>query len=128
MKARIHVTLKTGVLDPQGEAISRALESLGFTGVESVRQGKVIDVELADGAEGQLEEMCEKLLANTRDRELRDHDRLSQNHGCARPIRARLHTIFAPKRKMGQTFGRNAPWADARRSYGPALKPPLGPS
>ena len=65
MKARVHVTLKTGVLDPQGEAIARALGALGFEGVQSVRQGKVIDLELEDGAEGKLEEMCEKLLANT---------------------------------------------------------------
>lgn len=65
MKARVHVTLKDGVLDPQGEAIARALESLGFDGVQSVRQGKVIDLELDEGAEGKLEEMCEKLLANT---------------------------------------------------------------
>jgi len=65
MKARIHVTLKDGVLDPQGEAIARALETLGFSGVQSVRQGKVIDVELAGGSEADLNEMCEKLLANT---------------------------------------------------------------
>ena len=65
MKARVHVTLKTGVLDPQGEAIARALDALGFEGVQSVRQGKVIDLELEDGAKERLEEMCEKLLANT---------------------------------------------------------------
>ena len=65
MKARVHVTLKTGVLDPQGEAIARALGALGFDGVQSVRQGKVIDLELAEGSEARLEEMCEKLLANT---------------------------------------------------------------
>ena len=67
MKARIVVTLKPGVLDPQGQAIQGALGSLGFDGVRSVRQGKVIDVELADGndAEARLKAMCDKLLANT---------------------------------------------------------------
>ena len=67
MKARIFVTLKPGVLDPQGQAIHGALGALGFQGIESVRQGKVIDVELADeaDAEARLRAMCEKLLANT---------------------------------------------------------------
>lgn len=67
MKARIFITLKAGVLDPQGQAIQGALGALGFDGVESVRQGKVIDIELADGtgAEARLTDMCEKLLANT---------------------------------------------------------------
>jgi phosphoribosylformylglycinamidine synthase len=67
MKARIYVTLKNGVLDPQGQAIEGALGALGFEGVASVRQGKVFDIELADGAdaEARLKRMCEKLLANT---------------------------------------------------------------
>lgn len=66
MKARVHVMLKTGVLDPQGEAVRHALGAMGFDGVESVRQGKVIELELADGTtEAQVGEMCEKLLANT---------------------------------------------------------------
>jgi phosphoribosylformylglycinamidine synthase len=67
MKARIFVTLKDGVLDPQGQAIQGALGALGFDGVNSVRQGKVFDVELADAkdAEARLRAMCEKLLANT---------------------------------------------------------------
>ena len=67
MKARIYVTLKNGVLDPQGQAIEGALGALGFSGVASVRQGKVFDIELADGddAEARLKRMCEKLLANT---------------------------------------------------------------
>ena len=66
MKARIHVMLKTGVLDPQGEAVRHALSAMGFDGVSSVRQGKVIDLDLADGTtEDQVREMCEKLLANT---------------------------------------------------------------
>ena len=67
MKARIFVTLKEGVLDPQGQAIQGGLASLGFDGIESVRQGKVIDIELHNGhdAEARLTEMCEKLLANT---------------------------------------------------------------
>ena len=67
MKARVFVTLKDGVLDPQGQAIEGALAALGFAGVGSVRQGKVFDIELADAADGeaQLNAMCEKLLANT---------------------------------------------------------------
>jgi phosphoribosylformylglycinamidine synthase subunit PurS len=69
MKARVTVTLKTGVLDPQGKAIEGALRSLGIEGVESVRQGKTFDIELADGAstdaEAVLRSACEKLLANT---------------------------------------------------------------
>jgi phosphoribosylformylglycinamidine synthase subunit PurS len=69
MKARVTVTLKTGVLDPQGKAIEGALKSLGVAGVASVRQGKVFDIELADGdanaAEATLRDAAEKLLANT---------------------------------------------------------------
>ena len=67
MKARIFVTLKPGVLDPQGQAIQGALAALGFAGVASVRQGKVFDIELADSADAKprLEAMCAKLLANT---------------------------------------------------------------
>ena len=67
MKARIFVTLKDGVLDPQGQAIQGALGALGFDGVNSVRQGKVFDVELEDvgDAEARLKAMCERLLANT---------------------------------------------------------------
>jgi phosphoribosylformylglycinamidine synthase len=69
MKARVFVTLKNGVLDPQGKAIGHALNNLGFDAVGEVRQGKVIDIELADKDESRaranLKEMCEKLLANT---------------------------------------------------------------
>ena len=66
MKARVHVMLKNGVLDPQGAAVKHALGALGFDGVNGVRQGKVIELDLADGAtEAQIGEMCEKLLANT---------------------------------------------------------------
>jgi len=69
MKARVHVTLKPGVLDPQGKAIAGALASLGFEGVGEVRQGKVIDLEI-DGtdrgeAHSRLDAMCRQLLANT---------------------------------------------------------------
>jgi len=68
MKARVIVTLKTGVLDPQGKAIEGALTSLGVEGVASVRQGKVFDVEIdgddKDAARERLEAACEKLLAN----------------------------------------------------------------
>src|SRR5262249_32176012 len=69
MKARVFVTLKNGVLDPQGKAIGHALNNLGFEAVGDVRQGKVIDIELAetnaDKAHASLRQMCEKLLANT---------------------------------------------------------------
>ena len=66
MKARVHVMLKNGVLDPQGEAVRHALGAMGFDGVEGVRQGKVIELDLAAGTgEDQVREMCEKLLANT---------------------------------------------------------------
>ena len=69
MKARVTVMLKQGVLDPQGAAIGHALGTLGFEGVETVRQGKVIELELREAdpakAEVQVTEMCEKLLANT---------------------------------------------------------------
>jgi len=70
MKARVTVTLKTGVLDPQGKAIEGALGSLGVAGLASVRQGKVFDIEIADGlgkadAEAALKQAAEKLLANT---------------------------------------------------------------
>lgn len=66
MKARVHVMLKNGVLDPQGEAVRHALGAMGFGGVHGVRQGKVIELDLADGVtEAQVGEMCEKLLANT---------------------------------------------------------------
>lgn len=66
MKARVFVTLKPGVLDPQGKAIHHALEGLGFDGIKEVRQGKMIELDLAgDTGEDEIEEMCRKLLANT---------------------------------------------------------------
>ena len=66
MKAKVHVMLKEGVLDPQGEAIKHSLGSMGFDGVDGVRQGKVIELDLADGTtEATITDMCEKLLANT---------------------------------------------------------------
>lgn len=67
MKARVTVTLKTGILDPQGKAIEGALRALQVAGIDSVRQGKVFDIEVADGidAERALQDACEKLLANT---------------------------------------------------------------
>ena len=69
MKARIHVMLKDGVLDPQGEAVRHALGTLGFSGVAGVRQGKVIDLDLTAtdraAAETEVRAMCERLLANT---------------------------------------------------------------
>ena len=66
MKARVFVTLKPGVLDPQGRAIHHALEGLGFDGIEGVRAGTLIELELADAtSDGDIEAMCRKLLANT---------------------------------------------------------------
>ena len=67
VKARVIVTLKDGVLDPQGQAIGSALAGLGHRGVASVRQGKVFEIELADGADAKarVARMCEELLANT---------------------------------------------------------------
>jgi phosphoribosylformylglycinamidine synthase subunit PurS len=69
MKAKIKVTLKNGVLDPQGKAIEGALGSLGFSGVNGVRQGKFFEVDLAETdkakAQAALKQMCEKLIANT---------------------------------------------------------------
>jgi phosphoribosylformylglycinamidine synthase subunit PurS len=69
MKAKVHVTLKNGVLDPQGKAVAHALDVLGFGGVESVRQGKYIEIDLAERdpakAQATVEAMCRQLLANT---------------------------------------------------------------
>ncbi len=69
MKARVHITLKSGVLDPQGEAVRHSLGTLGFDGVSSVRQGKVIELDLAETdpekANAAVTRMCKKLLANT---------------------------------------------------------------
>jgi phosphoribosylformylglycinamidine synthase len=66
MKTRVYVTLKNGVLDPQGKAIHHALEGLGFTGVNDVRAGKLIELDLAEGVgDEEVEAMCRKLLANT---------------------------------------------------------------
>lgn len=69
MKARIHITLKNGVLDPQGKAIKHALSALGFEGVNDVRQGKYIELDLAQSdphqARSSVEDMCKKLLSNT---------------------------------------------------------------
>ncbi len=69
MKAKVHVTLKYGVLDPQGKAVQQALSALGFNGVQEVRQGKFIELDLTETSEEAAHEyvtdMCEKLLANT---------------------------------------------------------------
>jgi phosphoribosylformylglycinamidine synthase len=69
MKVKIHITLKKGVLDPQGKAIENALKTLGFGYIENVRQGKLIEIEVTQKgpseAKKQAKEMCEKLLANT---------------------------------------------------------------
>ena len=66
MKVRVHVSLKPGVLDPQGRAVHHALEGLGFGGVHEVRVGRTIELEADEAtSEAQLTEMCEKLLANT---------------------------------------------------------------
>ena len=66
MKIRIHITLKPGVLDPQGKAIHHALEGHGFAGINDVRQGKLIELDVADDtSDADIEAMCHKLLANT---------------------------------------------------------------
>jgi phosphoribosylformylglycinamidine synthase len=66
MKTRVYVTLKNGVLDPQGKAIHHALEGLGFQGINDVRAGKLIELDLADSvSDADVETMCRKLLANT---------------------------------------------------------------
>ena len=66
MKAKVYVTLKNGVLDPQGKAIHHALEALGFAGINDVRQGKYIELDLADGTSAaDIDDMCRRLLANT---------------------------------------------------------------
>ena len=69
VKATVHVMLKNGVLDPQGKAIQHALETLGFSGIDGVRQGKYIELDLAESdtgkAQAAVDEMCQKLLANT---------------------------------------------------------------
>ncbi len=69
MKAKVTITLKNGVLDPQGKAIENTLTHLGFNGVQAARQGKLIELEIAETdkakAQAQIKEMCEKLLANT---------------------------------------------------------------
>ena len=65
MKVRIHVSLKPGVLDPQGRAVHHALEGLGFTGVDDVRIGRTVEMDVADDtSDAALSDMCEKLLAN----------------------------------------------------------------
>lgn len=66
MKARVTIMLKNGVLDPQGKAIHHALNGLGFSGVEDVRAGKIIELDVASGtSKDDIEDMCRKLLANT---------------------------------------------------------------
>jgi phosphoribosylformylglycinamidine synthase len=69
VKAKVHITLKNGVLDPQGKAVGHALSSLGFAGIGDVRQGKYIEIELAETdparAQAEVERMCKALLANT---------------------------------------------------------------
>ena len=69
MKAKVSVTLKCGILDPQGQAVLHALGSLGYSGVKDVRMGKLLELELATsdraGAEAEVKAMCERLLANT---------------------------------------------------------------
>ena len=66
MKTRVYITLKNGVLDPQGNAIHNALEGLGFSGVRDVRAGKLIELDLEEGvSDADIEAMCKRLLANT---------------------------------------------------------------
>ena len=66
MKVRVHISLKPGVLDPQGRAVHHALEGLGFSGIDNVRMGRAVELDVADGtSDAAIDEMCRKLLANT---------------------------------------------------------------
>src|SRR3546814_17053666 len=103
MKARVHVTLKNGVLDPQGKAIEHALAALGFAGVDDVRQGKVIEFQLAERdpakARAEVEAMCEKLLANT----VIEKDALELNAGAkAVVILVRTFPGRSEERRVGK--------------------------
>ena len=83
MKVRVHVSLKPGVLDPQGRAVHHALEGLGFTGIEDVRIGREIELVVADGtSDAALDEMCRKLLANLVIENYRI-EKLAQTEGAA---------------------------------------------
>ena len=64
MRARVLIRPKEGILDPQGQTVARALPALGFEGVSDVRVGRLVEIEVADGDAGRIEEMCERLLAN----------------------------------------------------------------
>jgi phosphoribosylformylglycinamidine synthase PurS subunit len=84
MKTRVYVTLKNGVLDPQGKAIHHALEGLGFSGVNDVRAGKLIELDLAESvADEDVEAMCKKLLANTVIENFRIERQIEQEPGAA---------------------------------------------
>jgi len=83
MKVRVHVSLKPGVLDPQGRAVHHALEGLGFSGIEDVRIGREIELAVADGtSDAALDEMCRKLLANMVIENYRI-EKLAQTEGAA---------------------------------------------
>ncbi|TMJ16160.1 MAG: phosphoribosylformylglycinamidine synthase subunit PurS [Alphaproteobacteria bacterium] len=84
MKTRVYVTLKNGVLDPQGKAIHHALEGLGFSGVNDVRAGKLIELDLAESvADEDVEAMCRKLLANTVIENFRIERQIEREPGAA---------------------------------------------
>ncbi|MDP8914142.1 MAG: phosphoribosylformylglycinamidine synthase subunit PurS [Pseudomonadota bacterium] len=85
MKTRVYVTLKNGVLDPQGKAIHHALEGLGFSGINDVRAGKLIELDLSEGvSEEDVEAMCRKLLANTVIENFRiEHGQVGDERGSA---------------------------------------------
>ena len=100
MKARIHVTLKDGVLDPQGRAIHHALEGLGFGGVEDVRAGRLIELTLADGTSDEdIDAMCRKLLANMVIENYRVEKVERSRRSSAFPDR--IETAFSPSRSSG---------------------------
>ena len=108
MKARVTVTLKTGILDPQGKAIEGALKSLGVDGVASVRQGKVFDIELAGSdkakAEAALKDAADKLLANT----------VIENYRVELLARLTLDEIRHPRLSRHQSRARHGARAEAR--------------
>jgi len=94
MRARVLVRPRAGVLDPQGQAVQRALEALGFAGVSDVRIGRLVELEVADPR--QLEEMCERLLCNPL---IEDYEIIAPAGGAADPGAAQLDSVLGVERR-----------------------------